>query len=141
MSREHVGVIANSPLFQKELQALEERITNAIADPVRYLRSKSLKAAKKLVDLMETSESERIQQISALEILDRAGAPKITRLEGDKQPSVYFDNRVVKLLLVSKLEAGLIPEDQREEALQQLAELESGEDGNGNGKAEDREAD
>ena len=95
MSREHVGVIVNSPLFQKELKALEDRIVDAIADPVRYLRGKSIKAAKKLVELMETSENERIQQISAIEILDRAGAPKISRLEGDKQPSVYFDNRVV----------------------------------------------
>lgn len=121
--------ITNSPLFKQEkermLKTIESNVVNTLSDPKAYLNRRAIDAAKKLTTLMENSESENIQLASANSILDRAGAPKITKTEGEQQLSLHIDGKVMKLLLVSKLEAGLIPDEQRQETLEQIAELES----------------
>jgi hypothetical protein len=121
--------ITNSPLFKQAkeqmIKKVEDQMVDKLADPKQYLNRKSIDAAKKLAHLMDNSASENIQMASANSILDRGGAPKITKTEGEVNTNLQIDARVMKLLLVSKLEAGLIPDDQREHALEMVADLTS----------------
>ena len=143
INHQTVICIANSPMFKQEkekmLQKIENNLVEQLSDPKQYLNHKAIKAAKKLTHLMDTSTSDNIQLASANSILDRAGAPKITRLEGETTTSIHMDVRVMKLLLVSKLEAGLIPDNQKQQTLDMLQELddqikqEGGGGGNGSG--------
>jgi hypothetical protein len=128
-----VATIASSPLFKEETEKLaievQGKFVDKLADPKQYLNQKAILAAKKLVYLMENSESEGVQLTSANSILDRAGAPKINKVDSEVVPNVYIDNRVMRLLLVSKLEAGLVPEEQKGEVVATIKELETeGED-------------
>jgi len=122
-----VVCISNSPLFklekEKMIREVNDKLTDNLSDPKQYLNAKSLTAAKKLVHLCENGTTESIQLSSANSILDRGAAPKITKTEGEINSSLQIDHRVMKLLIVSKLEAGLIPDDQKPQALALIQEF------------------
>lgn len=122
-------LIVHRPAFKKEVERFEREIAakviDNLADPNQYLNQKVIKAAKKLVQLMENSQSEGIQMASANSILDRAGAPKISKIEGGAvTQEVRIDNRGMRLLLVSKLEAGLVPEEQKEQTIEMIKKMD-----------------
>ena len=86
MSPGSISIITKSPQFQHELAlrraSLNNKIDNTIAasvtDASDVLKRHSVFAAQKLVQLV-SSEDESIARMSASDILDRAGCPKVTK--------------------------------------------------------------
>jgi len=81
-----ISIITNSPSFQHELairrSSISEQVDNTIAnetkDAMHLLKENTLRAAQTLVNQL-SSEQEKIAQASAMDILDRAGFPKVTK--------------------------------------------------------------
>lgn len=92
MHRPHVSMIINSASFQHELSirrsSVAEQVENNVAsldDEVASALKRSAKqAVDKIVDKMAHAEDEKLQVKSAIEILDRSGYPKSTRVEGQQ---------------------------------------------------------
>jgi len=88
MSENGVSNIVRSPIFQRELtrRRVEQRRRVDEAEVVRLLNAHDLldgaaaEAARQHVSLLHSSK-ERIRQISAMDILDRAGYPKVSKSE------------------------------------------------------------
>ena len=89
MSR--VSIITNSELFKKEKEKMSDKInalfidceaTKVQTDRVRIrLDEEALPSLEKVIGLRNSAKNERVQQISAFDILDRAGYSKVEKLE------------------------------------------------------------
>ena len=80
MSNSRVSVILNDPrskMLQEEIAA--EQLSHMLTDTMSYIQANAMTAAKKVVSLMNGAESERVQQTSAFDILDRAGFKPVER--------------------------------------------------------------
>jgi hypothetical protein len=75
----------NSDWFRNQKAEIHARtvtsFSNGTYSPLAVARSFSLEALNTVVDLMRGARSERIRQLSAFDILDRAGAKAPTRVE------------------------------------------------------------
>ncbi len=88
-----ISVIINSPLFREELKKMEAEVggeyvknegSKAQLDFVRIrLKEEAQRSLDKLVQLRDGAQSERVQQLSAVEILDRAGVVRTDKVEGE----------------------------------------------------------
>ena len=84
-----ISRIVNSPVFKAELKRRRDKleqqfVTAEIAQRLNareVLDRAATPAAQKQADLLR-SENERVAQISAMDILDRTGHPKLSRTEG-----------------------------------------------------------
>ena len=80
--------VKNSPIFQHELAVRREeldkgtitKIQDNLSDASKILADNASRAAETQVDLLD-SENEAIQQRAAQDILDRAGFPKVTKVQ------------------------------------------------------------
>ncbi len=90
MTPSSISIITRSPNFQHELAMRMARISEIsdgkIADSneevSNVLKEATLKAAKKIIDKMESAE-EGISFKASCEVLDRGGFPKATRLDAN----------------------------------------------------------
>ena len=83
MTVARAAVIANTPLFKKEMEELRQKIEEQFAKVEgevatlemarRELEKEALKSVKKLVELRDKGEKEEVQLRSAVELLNRAG--------------------------------------------------------------------
>jgi len=88
-----ISTIINSPLYKDELRRMEEEVNGQFAknegsktafDFARIrLRDEASKSIEKLISLRDGAVSERVQQLSAIEILYRAGVVKTDKVEGE----------------------------------------------------------
>ncbi len=87
-----MSTIVNSPLFREERIAMEKEVNEEFVDneggkihrnSVRQkLEEEALRSLDTVVGLRDNAVSERVRQLSALEILDRAGYKAAERIEG-----------------------------------------------------------
>lgn len=110
---ESVARILRSPVFQGELARRRKeqtiRVDSVEADlrspAAQILAEASSVAAQTQVGLLE-SESEKIQQTAAMDILDRTGIPKITKSQNQSiSAQIILDNRGVEALSRATAEA------------------------------------
>ena len=88
LSKYGVSIIVRSPVFQDRLARrrtehdarLDEAEATRLLTARDVLEAEATGAARKQIALLE-SPSERVAQISAMDILDRAGCPKTSRSE------------------------------------------------------------
>ena len=88
-----ISQIINSPLYKEELARMEEEVNKEFAksegektrlDFIRIrMKDEASKSLDKLIALRDGASSERVQQLSAMDILDRAGVVKTNRVEGE----------------------------------------------------------
>ena len=99
-----ISAIVNSRVFQAELVRkradLDERVTQA--EVVRRLNARvvldgvATEAAQKQASLLN-SENERVAQLSAMDILDRTGCPKVSRSRNEQiVMEVVLDEKTVQ---------------------------------------------
>lgn len=117
-----VKLIVDSPVFQGELarrRAAREASQDEhelVAQTIRaetasdLLHGATLRAARKQIDLLE-AENEGIQQRAAMDILDRAGIPKVTRADSQSVGvQILLDGKVLERLLSATKECfGEVP--------------------------------
>lgn len=87
------SVVANSPLFKEEMSKMQEEIKGEFVqcegskvqtDYIRErLKEEALESLNTLVALRNTATSERVKQLSAIEILDRAGYKSTDKLQAE----------------------------------------------------------
>jgi len=90
---QRASLIANSPLFKEEKKRMEEEIKGEFvksegskvqSDLVRVrLKEEALESLETLVRLRDRASSERVRQLSAIEILDRAGIKASEKMEAE----------------------------------------------------------
>jgi len=88
-----VSIITNSPLYKDELRRMEEEVNKEFAKSegektkVDFIRIRAKdeagKSLEKLISLRDGATSERIQQLSAVEILGIAGVTKTNKVEAE----------------------------------------------------------
>ena len=87
------SLVVNSPLFQEEMKRMQEQIDKgviAVESEIEHmdggvkaqLEAEALASLKVIIGLRDGAASERVKQVSALEILDRAGYTKTDKFEG-----------------------------------------------------------
>lgn len=91
-SIQRASLVSNSPLFKEEMSKMEGEIRAKFVDSEgsalqgdevrKYLMDNAKKAAEKLVKLQDGATNERVQQASAIEILDRTGYGKVEEIKG-----------------------------------------------------------
>jgi len=90
------SLVANSPLFKEEMARMQAQVDSGVIKleaekphidgGVRaQLEEEALASLRVIVGLRDGAKSERVQQVSALEILDRAGYAKTDKVEGKLQ--------------------------------------------------------
>ena len=88
---DRVSFIINSPLFQAEMERmrvdiekgvveLESEVAHMDGGVNSKLREESLASLETIISLRDGAQSERVKQVSALEILDRAGYSKTEKV-------------------------------------------------------------
>ena len=92
LTQARVSVIINSPLFRAERIEMEKEIDKLFTEneggkihrsEIRVkLEEEALKSLNTVIGLRDGATSERVRQLSALEILDRAGYKAAERIEG-----------------------------------------------------------
>ena len=92
MSMGRVSIVSNSPLFKEEMAIMQKEIAGEFVknesskvhtDMVRTrLSEEALASLNTIVGLRDGAQSERVRQLSAIEILDRAGFKAPERVEG-----------------------------------------------------------
>ena len=92
LTNARVSVIINSPLFKEEMRKMEGEVRDEFVqneggkvhtDSVRgRLAEEALRALDTIVGFRDNATSERVRQLSALEILDRAGYKASEKIEG-----------------------------------------------------------
>jgi predicted XRE-type DNA-binding protein len=92
ITQPRVSTIINSPLFRAEREKMEKEVTSQFVENegskihtnvVReMLQEEALKSLNKIIELRDGATSERVRQLSALEILDRAGYKAAEKIEG-----------------------------------------------------------
>lgn len=86
------SVVVNCPLFKDEMQRMQEAINTGVvqveSEKAHYdggvkaqMEDEALNSLQKLIDLRDRGNSERVQQVSAIEILDRGGYGKTDKVE------------------------------------------------------------
>ena len=91
MSPMQISIITNSPTFQHELAIRRARIdelsdiklASSNNEVSSTLKEATLKAAKKLIEKMDTGD-DNMEFKASCEVLDRGGFPKATRLESNQ---------------------------------------------------------
>ena len=93
LSSVRISNIVNSPLFKEEMRRMEEQVnvkfaesegSKTASDFVRIrLREEAQRSLDKLISLRDGAQSERVQQLSAIDILDRAGVKGAEKFEGE----------------------------------------------------------
>ena len=92
MSVGRVSIVSNSPLFKEEMAIMQKEISGEFVknesskvhtDMVRTrLSEEALASLNTIIRLRDSAQSERVRQLSAIEILDRAGFKAPERVEG-----------------------------------------------------------
>jgi len=87
------SLVSNSPLFKEEMNRMAEDIkkefvetegSKAPSDLIRVtLKEEAGESVQTLIRLRDRAQSERVQQLSAIEILDRAGYKAPEKMEHD----------------------------------------------------------
>lgn len=88
-----VSQIVTSPLFKEEMAKMQEEIkkefvetegSKATSDIVRLrMKEEALASLETLIKLRDSSQSDRVRQLSAIEILDRAGYKPTDKVEAE----------------------------------------------------------
>lgn len=110
MSPQQVYTVINSPSFQHELairrSSISEQVDNTIVsetvDAMKVLKDNTVKAARTLVGQLD-SEKEEIAQKSAMDILDRAGFPKVSKNNNTNLAAVVCIDAETAMLLKETL--------------------------------------
>ncbi|QDP56790.1 MAG: hypothetical protein Unbinned400contig1000_9 [Prokaryotic dsDNA virus sp.] len=92
MTPEGVGNVLNSDVFQHQLARRRDGIEKSVDEQriterqtaETVLTRHATQAAQTQVDLMQRG-SEKVRQVAAMDILDRAGYPKITKQQSSNQ--------------------------------------------------------
>ena len=90
-SSARISLIANSPLFQEEMEkmrveidktvvSLEGELAHMDGGVSATLQDEARASLQTIIDLRDRASSERVKQVSALEILDRAGYSKTEKV-------------------------------------------------------------
>ena len=93
MTVPRVSLIVNSPLYKEEKLKMEEEVKQEFvktegskvqSDLIRVrLKEEALASLDTLIRLRDDAGSERVRQLSAIEILDRAGYKSSDKFEGE----------------------------------------------------------
>ena len=88
-----VNLVINSPLFKEELAKMEGEVnaefaktegSRAHTDLIRHkIKDEAMASLDTLVGLRDKSDSDRVRQLSAIEILDRAGYKATDKIEAE----------------------------------------------------------
>ena len=104
LSKYGVSIIARSPVFQDQLARrrvehnarLDDREAARRLSAREFLDNAARDAAKKQISLL-LSSNERVAQVSAMDILDRTGHPKVSRSEGrNVNAQIVIDEKVLE---------------------------------------------
>jgi len=105
LSKGQLSRIRSSEMYKERLADLQERATDTVLEQIAEeedavaaeLSGSALKAAQRNVALLD-SESEKIVQASAWDILDRTGHPKATKTISAQRASIMIDVDSLKAL-------------------------------------------
>ena len=91
LTQPRLSVIMNSPLFRIELAKMQKEVNAQFvenesskvhtSDVRGKLQEEALRSLDKIIELRDGAVSERVRQLSALEILDRAGYKAAEKIE------------------------------------------------------------
>lgn len=87
----HASLIANSPLFREEMARMQQEVNKEFvktegskvqSDLVRVrIKEEVLPSLQTIIDLRDKASSERVRQLSAIEILSMGGYTKSEKIE------------------------------------------------------------
>lgn len=108
LKKRQVANIVNSPVFQQQLSLRRSTIEDTVEENIikheqsvsDLLKEKTIAAAQKLVDLMD-SDNDSVARQSANDILDRGGCPKVSRQESDIITTLILDNEQAQLIALA----------------------------------------
>lgn len=87
LTPEYIGMLKSDPVFQAELQRVREQVHQTFVEEAATvsirpaLQQHAREALDTLVALMRDARSERVRQLSAIDLLDRAGYRPTERIE------------------------------------------------------------
>ena len=118
LTENRVSFIVTSPIFQAMQTSRQEIINkkfedNLATDPVmKIFRDNKEKAAKKIVELMDNSKSEKLQKEAAVDTLEFQGITK--KPQEDHSTKIYIDKSMSKDIRIAikalKIDADLLKE-------------------------------
>jgi len=129
LTQARVSIIINSPLFRAERAKMDSEVNSVFTenegskihrDEVRQLlEEEALKSLNKVIELRDGATSERVRQLSALEILDRAGYKAAEKIVGNveidaseglinaiQEAVASMKNAPIKPVIIEKVENG-----------------------------------
>lgn len=118
ISRGQVAEILADPKVENQIVELRARIPAAA---IELLQGYMIEAVQAIVDVMRTTEDDKLVILAAAEILDRAGVPKASRQERhnvNEERTTFGDDGIVERLRQASPEV-------QEEAAQIIERLES----------------
>lgn len=118
ISRAQVAEILADPKVQNQIVELRARIPSAA---IELLQGYMIEAVQAIVDVMRTTDDDKLVIMAASEILDRAGVPKASRQERhnvNEDRTTFTDDGIVEKLRKASPEV-------QEEAAQIIERLET----------------
>jgi len=120
-SVEKVKAVMASPLFKRELLALQESMTEGMLDVRKELANLAPIALKKKEEILLTTQSQELANKVAGDILDRAGHGAVMRQKVDVGGSVQVDHVHMTEAELRKMILGRVMRKKEEEMAKQKA--------------------